>query len=89
MAMAAGFHLFPFRTEKLSPLSPMVLHTSGRVGSRHFLREFDLCVGLPFFVPVPVCLSSHHICVRVVRVVETHGRASLQERAFLQGHASP
>ena len=24
-AMAAGFHLFPFRTEKLSPPAPMVL----------------------------------------------------------------
>jgi hypothetical protein len=25
VASAAGFHLFPFRTEKLSPLAPMVL----------------------------------------------------------------
>ncbi len=25
VVMAAGFHLFPFRTEKLSPLAPMVL----------------------------------------------------------------
>jgi hypothetical protein len=37
VAIAAGFHLFPFRTEKLSLLTPMVLHTRGRVGSRHFL----------------------------------------------------
>ena len=36
VAIAAGFHLFPFRTEKLSPLAPMVLHTRGRVGSRRF-----------------------------------------------------
>ena len=35
----AGFHLFPFRTEKLSPPAPMVLHTRGRVGSRRFLAE--------------------------------------------------
>ena len=28
-----GFHLFPFRTEKLSPLAPMVLQC-GRVGRR-------------------------------------------------------
>ena len=34
--IAAGSHLFPSRTEKLSPLAPMVLHTRGRVGSRHF-----------------------------------------------------
>ena len=26
VAIATGFHLFPFRTEKLSPLAPMVLH---------------------------------------------------------------
>lgn len=25
VAIAAGFHLFPFRTEKLSPPAPMVL----------------------------------------------------------------
>ena len=37
--IAAGSHLFPSRTEKLSPLAPMVLHTRGRVGSRHFFRE--------------------------------------------------
>ena len=36
----AGFHLFPFRTEKLSPPAPMVLHTRGRVGSRRlFFRK--------------------------------------------------
>ena len=42
MAIAAGFHLFPFRTEKLSLLTPMVLHTRGRVGSRHFLNRESL-----------------------------------------------
>ena len=32
-----GFHLFPFRTEKLSPFTPMVLRQArGRVGSRLF-----------------------------------------------------
>jgi hypothetical protein len=30
------FYLFPFRTEKLSPVTPMVLRNSGRVGSRRF-----------------------------------------------------
>ena len=44
VAMAAGFHLFPFRTEKLSPPAPMVLHTRGRVGSRRFFPgEGSLC----------------------------------------------
>src|SRR3954449_7573558 len=34
--IAAGKHLFPFRTEKLSPLAPMVLgeQSPGRVGRR-------------------------------------------------------
>ena len=39
--IAAGKHLFPFRTEKLSPLAPMVLgeQSPGRVGRRPFLRR--------------------------------------------------
>ena len=36
VAIAQGFHLFPFRTEKLSLVTPMVLRHSGRVGSRRF-----------------------------------------------------
>ena len=39
VVIALGFHLFPFRTEKLSPTTPMVLRKSGRVGSRRFRRE--------------------------------------------------
>ena len=39
MAIAPGFHLFPFRTEKLSPVTPMVLRNSGRVGRRRFSSE--------------------------------------------------
>ena len=36
VAMAEGLHLFPFRTEKLSPPAPMVLpgRPGGRVGRR-------------------------------------------------------
>jgi hypothetical protein len=41
--MAAGRHLFPSRTEKLSPPAPMVLQQCGRVGRR-----------LPFTGPRPV-----------------------------------
>ena len=37
VVMALGIHLFPFRTEKLSPITPMVLHNSGRVGSRRIV----------------------------------------------------
>ena len=38
--IATGKHLFPFRTEKLSPLAPMVLgeQSPGRVGRRPFLQ---------------------------------------------------
>ena len=33
---SAEVHLFPFRTEKLSPAAPMILHEScGKVGRRH------------------------------------------------------
>ena len=38
------FHLFPFRTEKLSSLAPMVLRFSrGRVGSRLFKTDIAMC----------------------------------------------
>ena len=40
VAIARGIHLFPFRTEKLSLVTPMVLRNSGRVGSRR-LEEGD------------------------------------------------
>jgi hypothetical protein len=33
------FYLFPFRTEKLSLVTPMVLRNSGRVGSRRFFKS--------------------------------------------------
>ena len=42
--MAQGFHLFPFRTEKLSLVTPMVLRNSGRVGSRHFLLSLVIFI---------------------------------------------
>ena len=41
VVIATGFHLFPFRTEKLSPPAPMVLHTRGRVGHRHFQESLS------------------------------------------------
>src|SRR3954468_13252908 len=39
VAMARGKHLFPFRTEQLSPSAPMVLGSQGpgRVGRRRFI----------------------------------------------------
>ena len=41
VAIVPGFHLFPFRTEKLSPTAPMVLRNSGRVGSRRLFQVKD------------------------------------------------
>src|SRR5215211_70623 len=43
VTMAAGIHLFPFRTEKLSPPAPMVLRgrLRGRVGRRPFLLSLS------------------------------------------------
>ena len=42
VVIALGFHLFPFRTEKLSPSALMVLHTRGRVGRRRLYLEASL-----------------------------------------------
>ena len=39
VVIARGIHLFPFRTEKLSLVTPMVLRNSGRVGSRRFRKR--------------------------------------------------
>ena len=49
MVIASGFHLFPFRTEKLSPVTPMILRKSGKVGSRHFFRRHPFS-WVPFFL---------------------------------------
>ena len=39
VAIAAGFHLFPSRTEKLSPRAPMVLHPPSGIGARFATAE--------------------------------------------------
>ena len=51
VVIALWFHLFPFRTEKLSTVAPMVLHTRGRVGRRHFPRALSsIRIRSSFFV---------------------------------------
>ena len=57
VVIALWFHLFPFRTEKLSTVAPMVLHTRGRVGRRHFHEssEFYKNSGLFFSFTVWEC----------------------------------
>ena len=53
VVIARGIHLFPFRTEKLSLVTPMVLRNSGRVGSRRFRRRGSQSKRLtPFFCAV-------------------------------------
>ena len=39
VVIASGFHLYPFRTEKLNLTAPMVLRNSGRVGSCRIIRN--------------------------------------------------
>ena len=50
VAMARGKHLFPFRTEQLSPSAPMVLGPQGpgRVGRRRFISSKGTPPGRPF-----------------------------------------
>jgi hypothetical protein len=59
VATAEGSHLFPFRTEKLSPPAPMVLHgrLCGRVGRRResLRRPFAKAEGLFHYTMEPAC----------------------------------
>ena len=60
VTIALRFHLFPFRTEKLSSVTPMVLRNSGRVGSRRFLEREALAsedARAFLFLPCFACFS--------------------------------
>ena len=48
--IAAGFHLFPFRTEKLRLPAPMVLHLWESRSSPIFKKGFVFNIQNPFFV---------------------------------------
>ena len=50
----AGAHLFPFRTEKLSPAAPMILHPCGKVGRRPPLTKTLTLLASGFFVCIVV-----------------------------------
>ena len=57
VAIVAGFHLFPFRTEKLSPFTPMVLR-KWESRSLPFLKEafqFLKAEMLLFFITASFC----------------------------------
>ena len=64
VTIALRFHLFPFRTEKLSSVTPMVLRNSGRVGSRRFFREAPVSedAGAFLFWGYFVCLALYLPC---------------------------
>ena len=64
VTIALRFHLFPFRTEKLSSVTPMVLRNSGRVGSRRFQREAPASedAGAFLFWGYFVCLALYLPC---------------------------
>src|SRR5579862_4098431 len=67
--MARGKHLFPFRTEQLSPSAPMVLGSQepGRVGRRRFL----LAPAGPAQGPLDVFLPSRARRTRLARDDQT------------------
>ena len=60
--MAAGSHLFPSRTEKLSPLAPMVLPKGGRVGSRRPGPPRNRNRGGFFYAPSSLCPPGRKVC---------------------------
>src|SRR5947199_8958477 len=55
VALARGKHLFPFRTEQLSPSAPLVLGSQGpgRVGRRRFFYTNPVCHRRGFVVLTP------------------------------------
>src|SRR5215208_3721158 len=60
VAIAWGKHLFPFRTEQLSPTAPMVLGSQGpgRVGRRRFLLTSRPLGGSSSFWGEPPALNA-------------------------------
>ena len=85
VVIATGFHLFPFRTEKLSPTAPMVLHTRGRVGRRHFTRQasrLERDSGLCFF-------KSHFSFEKRISPPKYLSQVLDQAKASLEAPATP
>ena len=60
VTIALRFHLFPFRTEKLSSVTPMVLRNSGRVGSCRFLKPLYSGIGYRGFLFCCLNHTHHH-----------------------------
>ena len=65
--MAEGYHLFPYRTQKLSPSAPMVLGWTrpGRVGRRRIPKESGVEI-LRFPIFLSSSMAEHSAVNRVV-----------------------
>src|SRR5579875_3858345 len=78
--MARGKHLFPFRTEPLSPSAPMVLGLKGpgRVGRRRFIYTARQSLGgwRAFYFPMPAQCTwrGSQILLRSLYLEERQGR---------------
>ena len=74
VVIASGFHLFPFRTEKLSPTAPMVLRKrESRSPPSYFKRkpfQQDCWEGFSFFL----CQGNAALFRRVCGVLPLHSR---------------
>src|SRR5215213_11977299 len=91
--IAAGVHLFPFRTEKLSPPAPMVLggQPPGRVGRR---RISSRAARAALFLSPNSQAGLPGVGLRPVRVVERPGAACIgtgevfleRVRSYFVGH---
>ena len=79
VVIARGIHLFPFRTEKLSPVTPMVLRNSGRVGSRRFgeRKPVQRNAGSAFGVLRGLGVSGKFMWIRRVKVVPLSGQRKI------------
>ena len=74
VAMAKGIHLFPYRTQKLSPCAPMVLgwRRPGRVGRCRIPMRKRPDVRLGAFVYARSPLHSRYTVGEAIRRVEDH-----------------
>ena len=90
-AIAPGFHLFPSRTEKLSPAAPMVLRHSGRVGRRLFFERQSPALpvvvgrGIAFSDAPPAARSARPSLSRIWRTADAPSfhASSLFSQSFL------
>ena len=83
VALARGRHLFPFRTEQLSPSAPMVLGSQGpgRVGRRRFFMKHRTRAALGRLVVV----LPQHACAWTA--IARHAPSTYGRRRTLDGWA--